>query len=295
MGKSGDRHKKRVTRTKRQTEKQRAYNLTQPPLCLLPFFFSLFPGMTGVLPTQSAQARRAASYARKVMKTFDGSHDWSHIERVLGHAQRIVTAPDFITTADIDLDLVVLGCMLHDVADHKYVASRGVTIDDAIADCLTYLAAGGSISKATLARLGEIIRWTSYSATRDALARGISVPHFVELDIVRDADRLDALGMIGVIRASMCGAMRGSSLATPTTPTVAEWRQRGTLVEDEDGSVAGHFYAKLLHLPKSLATPPAKRMAEPLIGAMETWVDTLVAEARRSLSVPVPLAPTLAG
>ncbi|AGO84482.1 Phosphohydrolase [Pandoravirus salinus] len=241
--------------------------------------------MSRALPTQSALAQRAASYARSVMGNFDGSHDWSHIERVLGHAERIVTAPDFAAAATVDLDLVVLGCMLHDVADHKYAAARGMTPDESISHCLAHVAAAGQIDATTLARLGDIMRWTSYSATRDAAKKGIVVPTFVELDVVRDADRLDALGAVGIARASMYGAARGSTLVAPTTPTVAEWCARGSPVYDEDGSVAGHFYAKLLHLEATLATAPAKRMAVPLIGLMEAWVDALVAESRLGLFV----------
>ncbi|WBR14583.1 Metal dependent phosphohydrolase [Pandoravirus kuranda] len=213
------------------------------------------------------------------MEAFDGSHDWSHIERVLGHAERIVTAPDFAATT-VDLDLVVLGCMLHDVADHKYAAARGMTADESIGHCIAYIAAAGQTDETTLARLRDIMRWTSYSATRDAAKKGIAVPTFIELDVVRDADRLDALGAVGIARASMYGAVRGSTLAAPVTPTLAEWRECGSPVRDEDGSVAGHFYAKLLHLEATLATAPAKRMAAPLINLMEAWVDSLVAESR---------------
>nr|UMO79931.1 Phosphohydrolase [Pandoravirus aubagnensis] len=241
--------------------------------------------MATVLPTQSEDARRAASYARSVMEVFDGSHDWSHIERVLGHAERIVTAPDFTAVTTVDLDLITLGCMLHDVADHKYAAARGMTTDECISRCLTYVAAAGQTDETTLARLKDIMRWTSYSATRDAAKKGIVVPGFDELDVVRDADRLDALGVVGIARASMYGAARGSTLVAPATPTVSEWRACGSPVLGEDGSVAGHFYAKLLHLETTLATTPAKRMAAPLTKLMEAWVDGLVAESRLGLFV----------
>lgn len=233
---------------------------------------------TTLLPIDTDEVKCAVAYVRPVMETFDGSHDWSHIERVLGHADRIVSAPDFAMT--VDAGLVALGCVLHDVADHKYATTRGITTDDAVAHCLAHLRIHAGVDGARSERVQEIMRWTSYSAVRDARKSGAAVPTFVELDVVRDADRLDALGAVGIARAAMYGATRGSSLVRSSSPTVAEWKADGCPVAGEDGSVAGHFFAKLLHLPGTLATAPAMRMAPPLVSVMEGWLDALVAEGR---------------
>jgi len=145
--------------------------------------------------------RRVNSRVEKLMSsaTFDASHDYEHIQRVVQNAYNIYMDELFtdpFIAHSIDPLVIYLSCLVHDVADHKYIQ------DDENAELITenlLLSCGAS---ADLARKVRIIATNvsySHESRNRALVQQIVEEH-PELAIVQDADRLDALGWVGQAR-----------------------------------------------------------------------------------------------
>ncbi|QHN71310.1 Histidine decarboxylase domain protein [Mollivirus kamchatka] len=225
----------------------------------------------------------AHHYAQVVMAGYDVSHDMQHIARVLANAEVVM---DSLSNEAVEFDAraVRIGALLHDVADHKYAGSDA---RQRVQNCMEYLMVttppGDPLlgDDVALAKIRAIIERTSY--TTHLKERQMNpIPYTPpEVAIARDADMLDAMGTIGNLRAFAVSAIRKTPAAHATTPTVDEWRAAGCKVLEEDGSLAGHYYAKLLHLPSLMFTDKAKQMALELLPTMYDQVDRMVLCARK--------------
>ena len=187
----------------------------------------------------------------EIMSKQDVSHDWHHIKRVIGWANQIMrTLPD----GTYDRELVICGCLLHDVADHKYTGEKDL---DKVLWRLPK-------DYEKMDKLKEIIERTSWTVQLQEGDKEV----FQELQIARDSDRLDALGKYGILRAFAVAAKRGTPLVLPTTPCF------GTEVGigQEDGSLVGHFYAKLFHIPSKLYFDFSKEEASKMMDDMRVFV-----------------------
>ncbi|AVK74568.1 Phosphohydrolase [Pandoravirus quercus] len=230
----------------------------------------------------------ASWLARGIMGRFGAAHDWSHVTRVMANAEALIAdlASDPSAAAPtIDSELVTIGCILHDVANPLYAAMTFTTPDDIVALCVRYLVDRAHLvnEPERLAKLEYIIRHASRAELPDhcIVEAPAAQSDFIELDVVRDADRLDALGPVGIARACMIGADRGWTLVGPHTPTVAEWAAAGRPALSPDGTVAAYLYGQVLAGPAStLATSAARARAPPLVAHVESFLDALVAQAR---------------
>lgn len=226
----------------------------------------------------------ATSLARGIMGRFGTAHDWSHVRRVVANAESLMAdlaGQSPLPPPVIDRELVILGCILHDVANPLYAAATFTTPDAIVSLCMGYLADRAHLvdEPERFAKLERIVRY----ASRVDLANGPDAPSTpcIELDLVRDADRLDALGPVGIARACMVGADRGWTLVGPHTPTIAEWVAAGRPALPPDGTVAAYLYGQVLAGPAStLATAAARARAPPLVSHVESYLDALVAQAR---------------
>lgn len=160
-------------------------------------------------------------FVKDYMSNYDASHDWSHIERVLHTAHLILKQeqtrrrPQDTTTADhplqqqqqYDTTLVTLGSLLHDVGDKKYLLP-GQDATTLVRDVL--LARGAT---ATLAdTVQQLVLHVSFSTeTKDPQRIRDTIAAIPELAIVQDADRLDAIGAVGIARCFTFGGARGRS------------------------------------------------------------------------------------
>ncbi|AGO83635.1 Phosphohydrolase [Pandoravirus salinus] len=237
-------------------------------------------------PTVRPIVACAISLARGIMGHFGAAHDMSHVDRVVANARSLVSGlvVDSSPTTAIDTELVVLGCILHDVANPLYATMTFTTPEAIVSLCAQYLVDRGHLvdEPERLAKLKRIMRHASYVDPAEHAATESEQPTFVELDLVRDADRLDGLGPVGVARACMIGAYHGWTLVGPHTPTVAEWIATGRPVLPVDGTVAAYLYGRVLSGPTStLATLQARALAAPLVAYVESYLDALVAQNRR--------------
>lgn len=189
-----------------------------------------------------------AQYVReKIRSQFEnqeGSHDWFHIERVVNNALFIQKQEGG------DAELVELAALLHDIADHKYHGNDFSIGSQKAKELL--LEIGATIELAE--KVGEIIDAVSF---KGALVE--DAPLSLEGKIVRDADRLDAIGAIGIARAFAYGGSRNRPLYNPViTPKMHASKEE---YAHSKSHTVNHFYEKLLLLKDRMETETAKKMA----------------------------------
>ena len=182
--------------------------------------------------------RRAVDYISGLFSGNAGGHDAAHTMRVYRNALRILEEEP-----GADREVVLLAALLHDADDHKLFATK----DNA--NARRFLAANG-VPEERADRICEVINAVSFSANRGR------VPYSVEGRIVQDADRLDALGAIGVARTFAYGGEHGRPL----------------------GDSVQHFYDKLLLLKGLMNTETGKRLAERRHAFLEAFLKELEEE-----------------
>ncbi|KAJ2078759.1 hypothetical protein H4R24_004261 [Coemansia sp. RSA 988] len=186
----------------------------------------------------------------KYMKKYDCSHDWYHVQRVV--RQALALAKEELKNRPVDLEVVYLASLLHDVDDAKY---RGD--EDEQFSCVDFLVSIG-VDKAKAEIVRRIV--DSVSFRKELLATeqdkmGVSNPEerewrrdCVELACVQDADRLDAIGAFGVLRCAAFSGARNRTLYDPDDHaadniTYAQYvrQSNGTT-----GTAVAHFHAAIL-------------------------------------------------
>ena len=194
--------------------------------------------------------------ARKIYDQFDASHDWQHIERVRQNANAI------LVQEKADKFLIDIAVLLHDVSDLKYTRD-GEDPETEILDSL-------ELTETQKRRIKEIIASVSFKG-----GNGIA-PASIEAEIVQDADRLDAIGAVGIARTFAYGGAKGRKLydweeKPRSEMTEAEYRSAPT-------SSATHFYEKLLLLKNTMNTAAGKQIAEERHQFMLSFLEQLKKE-----------------
>ena len=188
-------------------------------------------------------------------------HDWFHIERVYKNAIAI-------NKAEKANDLVIqLAALLHDIADSKF-NDGNEEIGPQTAG--TFLRTQ-NLPEDVIVHVQQIIRNLSYSANLGTVG---FQSH--ELNIVRDADRLDAMGAIGIARAFTYGGYKNREMYNPAIPPRLDMTK-----EEYKASTAptiNHFYEKLLHLKDLMLTKKGKEMAEARHQFMLSFLDQFYKE-----------------
>lgn len=213
------------------------------------------------MPKSKSQQEIINRTADFIRQKFDGEatgHDWYHIERVWKMAKKIAKKEGG------DPFVVELGALLHDIADWK-------SHDDE--------KAGGKAARAWLKQL-EIDE-----ATIDHVCNIVDNVSFKGLDrkngivmlegkVVQDADRLDAIGAIGIARLFSYGGAKGRPIYDPAEDLdspLSDSEFRNTINHHRRSSLH-HFYDKLLHLKDRLNTDTARKLAERRHKFMETYL-----------------------
>ncbi|TGE18079.1 HD domain-containing protein [Hymenobacter elongatus] len=205
---------------------------------------------------------QTADFVRDKFLGEGSGHDWAHIRRVW-HTSRALA----VTLPAADPLVTELAALLHDVADWKFHAGDEEAGPRAARAWLT----GLSVPEAIIVRVETIIREISF--------KGLGVPTPMstpEGEVVQDADRLDAIGAIGVARAFAYGGHKGRSLHDPAVPPVAH--ESFESYKRNAAPTINHFYEKLLHLRERLHTPAARRIAEERHQFLETFLAQFLRE-----------------
>jgi uncharacterized protein len=155
---------------------------------------------------------KASKYVEEYMNQFDGSHDFSHIRRVLGTSHQIysqipkTSVEDSLNNAKqpLDLEVITLCALLHDVGDRKYL-KEGENQKTLVQDLLLSFGAEAELAK----KVQTICLAVSYSEEKkDPAYVQDLIAKYPELAVVQDADRLDAIGAVGIGRVFTYGGAR---------------------------------------------------------------------------------------
>lgn len=205
---------------------------------------------------------RTADFIRDKFLHEGSGHDWEHIRRVWQVARRLAAQ-----TPGADLLVTELGALLHDVADWKFHGGD----EEAGPRAARVWLEGQQAAPTVIDRVEAIIREISF--------KGLGVPtpmSTVEGELVQDADRLDAIGAIGVARAFAYGGHKGRPLHDPTVPPVSH--DSFESYKQNTAPTINHFYEKLLHLRERINTPAARRVAEERHAYMEQFLQQFLRE-----------------
>lgn len=196
---------------------------------------------------------KTIAFVKSELQFAEAGHDWYHIERVWKQAKFIAT--DYTC----NLEVVELGALLHDIADSKFHDGDENIGPKKAEKFLQILGANTE----TIAQVIYIIKNISFSS-RSTLEKSI------ELQIVQDADRLDAIGAIGIARTFNFGGFKNNLMYDP------EQKPRLDLSKAEykkyDGTTINHFYEKLLLLKDTMNTEKGKELALVRHKFMETFL-----------------------
>ena len=190
---------------------------------------------------------KAMEYARQIFAGDGSGHDFDHTLRVYHMAVRIAGEEG------ADVEMVALAALLHDVDDHKLSPETCEHKDRAVA----FLKSQG-VDEQKIHRIVEIISEISFSA-------GNGRPSTLEGMCVQDADRLDAIGAIGIGRAFAFGGSRGRRMHDP------DGIDKTATVE--------HFYDKLFKLKDLMTTPTGQHLARQRDEFMHSFLEQFYAEA----------------
>lgn len=204
---------------------------------------------------------RTEAYVREHFAGDGTGHDWWHVDRVRRTALRLAAAEG------ADPAVTELAALLHDVADHKFTGGDHEAGPRAAAAWLT----GLGVDAETVRRVAEVVREVSFRGA------GVETPAGTpESRVVQDADRLDAIGAIGIARAFAYGGSRGRALHEPAVdPEVHHDFER---YKASTGPTINHFHEKLLLLRDRLHTDGARRIAEERHRFMEAFLERFHAE-----------------
>jgi uncharacterized protein len=206
--------------------------------------------------------KRTKKHLREMFDKEGTGHDWWHIERVLNNATIIAKKEK-----NADLFIVQLGALLHDIADFKFHGG-----DDTIGGKVAtrWLASIGA-DESTIHQVAHIVNNVSF---KGLAAR--SKMESIEGKIVQDADRLDAIGAIGIARAFAYGGYKQRPLYDPEKKS----RQKVTFKEYKKGSdsTIHHFYEKLLYVKALMNTTTGRKMALQRHKFLEAYLKQFYAE-----------------
>ncbi|WP_342646739.1 HD domain-containing protein [Mucilaginibacter sp. CSA2-8R] len=205
--------------------------------------------------------QNTVSYVQQTLQNAEGGHDWWHILRVWNNAKLIARSEP------VNLLVVELAALLHDIADSKF---NNGNEDIGPQTAVTFLQSQ-SVNIDIIHHVENIIRHMSFKASFDAPGF-----HSPELAVVQDADRLDAIGAIGIARAFTYGGFKGRELYNPRIEPNLNMSK--SEYKASAAPTINHFYEKLLLLKNKMNTPTAKTLAEARHQYMQDYLDQFYAE-----------------
>lgn len=200
-------------------------------------------------------------FVKEVLADAEGGHDWWHIYRVWKSVKQIAQSED------VNLFVVELGALLHDIADSKFHdGDETVGPRKARAFLLSQ-----NVEEEVIVHVEHIITNISFGGGNQKQMFKSS-----ELDVIQDADRLDALGAIGIARTFNYGGHKNREIYNPEIkPNLNMSKEE---YKKSDAPTLNHFYEKLLLLKDRMNTESGKRMAEQRHEFMNAYLDQFYME-----------------
>ena len=211
--------------------------------------------------TENQIIEATTSFVKERLINAEGGHDWFHIERVYNNAVLIAK------TEQVDAFIVALGALLHDIADSKFHDGDETVGPKVAFEFLSSL----NVDRTVIDHVIKIIENISFKGGNEA--QKFRSP---ELDVIQDADRLDAIGAIGIARCFNYGGFKNRPLYDPDIKpnlnmSIAEYKTSNT-------PTINHFYEKLLLLKDRMNTETAKLVSNERHLFMEQFLEQFYAE-----------------
>ncbi|NQW36996.1 MAG: HD domain-containing protein [Flavobacteriales bacterium] len=189
---------------------------------------------------------KTIQFVQLTLTDAEGGHDWFHIERVWQNSKLIAKGEE------VDLLVVELGALLHDIADAKFFDG-----DESIGPkkARAFLKSQ-KVEELVIVHVENIIKYISFKSSLD-----VDSPKFrsKELAVVQDADRLDAIGAIGIARAFNYGGFKNRVLYDPSI--FPNLNMDKDTYKNSKAPTINHFYEKLLLLKDKMNTETGKQIA----------------------------------
>tara|TARA_R110001632_G_scaffold102272_3_gene210339 strand:+ start:387 stop:1043 length:657 start_codon:yes stop_codon:yes gene_type:complete len=185
------------------------------------------------------------AFVKETLQGAEGGHDWFHIERVFKNA--ILIAKD----ENVDPFVVSLGALLHDIADAKFYNG-----DETIGPkkARSFLETQ-KVDEEIIVHIENIIKFISFKSSFESGEKFTSL----ELNVIQDADRLDAIGAVGIARCFNYGGYKNRALYDPEIPPNLQMTKEE--YKNSTSPTINHFYEKLLILKDHMNTKIGKRIA----------------------------------
>lgn len=203
---------------------------------------------------------KTAGFVKDKLKEAEGGHDWHHIQRVWNNALHIADKED-----TVDRLVIELAALLHDIADAKF-HNGDETIGPKIAGDFMKLL---ELPDVIIIKVIQIIENISFRKHLES-----SAIDSMELQIVQDADRLDALGAIGIARAFNYGGFKNRPLYEPLESKETDVPPQSS----NSNHTIGHFYEKLLLIKGLMNTQTGREMADGRHDYMVNFLDEFYKE-----------------
>jgi len=211
--------------------------------------------------SNSSLIENTIEFVKRELENAEGGHDWFHIERVYKNSLLIAKSED------VDITVVALGALLHDIADSKFHGGDE-TVGPRIAN--EWLSSQQTDTQ-TIEHVIQIINNISFKGGNQA-----QTFRSKELDVVQDADRLDAIGAIGIARTFNYGGFKDMKIYDPAIPPKLNMTKEE--YKKSKAPTINHFYEKLLLLKGRMNTETGKRLAEKRHKYMEGFLEQFYSE-----------------
>jgi len=201
-------------------------------------------------------------YVKDKLEGEGSGHDWWHIYRVYNNALKIAK-----NEGVGDLFVIKLASLLHDIADWKFY-NGDVTVG--YKETKKWLV-NFNLDEQLIEHVARIVKDISYKGAGEA-----SLMNTIEGKIVQDADRLDAIGAIGIARTFAYGGNKNKEMYNPNIKPV--FHENFQQYKNSNGTVINHFYEKLLLLKDLMNTEGGKKYAEERHTFMEAFLEQFYSE-----------------
>jgi uncharacterized protein len=203
------------------------------------------------------------TFVKKTLRDAEAGHDWFHTQRVFNNA--LLIAKD----EKADILVVSLGALLHDIADAKFHHGDESIGPEMAGEFLRSL----MVDKEIIKKVIYIIEHISFKNSVGVMGKK---KHPIELQIVQDADRLDAIGAIGIARAFHYGGFKNRRLYDPDiAPKVDQTKEE---YKKSDSPTINHFYEKLLLLKDKMNTKTGTKIALERHSFLLTYLEQFYSE-----------------
>jgi len=188
---------------------------------------------------------KTIEFVKETLKGAEGGHDWWHIYRVWNLSKKIAKVEN------VNLFVVELGALLHDIADSKFHSGNEIIGAEKAERFLESV----GVDRGTILHVKNIILNISFKGGK--VKQTFSSP---ELNVIQDADRLDAIGAIGIARTFNYGGFKNREIYNPgIKPNLNMTKEE---YKNSTAPTINHFYEKLLLLKDRMNTETGKQMAE---------------------------------